>query len=129
MKTGFAIVGFVVVALVVGTCVACVDDDDDENGFGWAEVAEYDYDRDGDDSSGNGSGDCAEARAQCSDSDFSPTFDKSPVDIRDNNVQVCLPFARCGGDESDEEPAPVAMQSPGCLISVPWHCDPPPAGA
>lgn len=33
MKTGFAIVGFVVVALVVGTCVACVDDDEDENGW------------------------------------------------------------------------------------------------
>lgn len=33
MRTLFAIIGFVVVALVLGTCVAVCTDDDDERGL------------------------------------------------------------------------------------------------
>lgn len=49
MKTGFAVIGFVVVALVVGTCVAC-NEDEGENG--WSprveQLANHGYDDGGD---------------------------------------------------------------------------------
>lgn len=34
MRNWFAVIGFVVVAMVVGVCVACSDDEDDESGWG-----------------------------------------------------------------------------------------------
>jgi hypothetical protein len=106
MRSSLAVAGFVVVALVVGTCVACTTDgDDDSRGSGVVAMAvplDYDYDRSGDEGR---NGRRCEGAQDCSS--FSPTFEDSPVDIRDNNVQVCLPFARCGGSDGDEEPAPV----------------------
>lgn len=35
---------------------------------------------------------------------FCPTFDKSPVDLRDNNVTICMPFSVCGEKPSDGKP-------------------------
>lgn len=32
---------------------------------------------------------------------FCPTFDKSPVDLRDNNVTICMPFSVCGEKPSE----------------------------
>lgn len=45
MKTIFAVIGFVVVALIVGTCVACNDDDDDRDTFGRIQLVNHERDR------------------------------------------------------------------------------------
>ncbi len=56
MKTIFAVIGFVVVALVLGTCVACNDDDDDTLG----KVVLISHNRDGDEGDCDWNGDCGD---------------------------------------------------------------------
>jgi hypothetical protein len=54
-------------------------------------------------------------------------FDRSPVDIHDNNLTICFPFSQC----KDKEPNPPEGQQPtgiACLVPFPYHCDPKPAG-
>jgi hypothetical protein len=113
MRNVLAIIGFVVVALVVGTCVAC-NDDNDEDAFGGVRIVEladhdcYEY------------GDCGGGQNyedQWSNEDrnrnrnrnrgaFSPgPFDDSPVDAFNGNV-VCLPGSTCYGDRRGDEPPP-----------------------
>lgn len=78
MRQGFVILGFAVVALVVGTCVGCNDDDEAHGG---PLVAAYDYD-DGDDR--NEHRDCENNEGHCEDNDqvvFAPV--------------VCLPESTC----------------------------------
>lgn len=82
--------------------------------FGWVGTAsadsrgrerqECDADREG---SCNRSGDCNNSDAPCEDNDFSPTFDKSPVQDSFNPV-ICLPGATCnfdGGKGDAQKPA------------------------
>lgn len=59
-------------------------------------------------------GDCEGSR-QCSDDDFSPSFDKSPV-------YLCLPTATCNWGPGDGEQA---LDLPN-LCGLPFHCDPKP---
>lgn len=58
----------------------------------------------GDDNRRNGSDDCAHAKAECEDNDFSPTFDKSPVE--DSFIfepTICMPYAHCDGEDPETE--------------------------
>jgi hypothetical protein len=71
--TGVAVF-VVVVLLAFGACLAIADDDDEENSMSppaWV------MDRDEDNDPRH---DCYKAEAPCSDDDFSPSFDKSPVE-------------------------------------------------
>jgi len=78
-------------------------------------LADHDYggdrygyeDRRGDRDRNRGGGECRDAEGNCSDDDFSPRFDDSPVD-RSFNPTICLPFARCNPGEGEQgaEPAP-----------------------
>jgi hypothetical protein len=111
MKTGFAIVGFVVVALVVGTCVAC-GDDDDSNSLGRIQLASherercYDEDCGGQEYEGNWSNEDRNRNRNRNRGAFSPgPFDDSPVDAFNGNV-ICLPGSTCYGDRRGEEPPP-----------------------
>lgn len=93
--TGLAV--FVVLMLLAfGACLAVADDDDDEDGISRLPRNAHVANRDGGDRDrGRDSrGDC-ESSKQCSDDDFSPSFDESPV-------YLCLPNAEChfGEDES-----------------------------
>lgn len=66
------------------------------------------------------SGKCRNAE-NCQDNDFSPSFDKSPV--QDSfNPTICLPASTCnfGGNE---QTLPSNLD-PRC---VPFHCDPKPS--
>lgn len=84
---------------------------------------------------GNDNRKCNNAQDRCSGS-FSPQFDRSPVDIHDNTV--CLPGSTCnvGSGNKDKNPPPQQGQQPqkyadgppsvACLLSLPYHCDPPP---
>lgn len=105
MKTAFAVIGFVVVAMVVGTCVACNDDDDQSLGKTSFQLASHRYD-DGGDCDWNG--DCGDDsyRNDYSSNDrhrnerrnrgaFSPgPFDRSPV-----TIIICPPGTQyCGSD-------------------------------
>jgi hypothetical protein len=70
----------------------------DHDGYGdGGDGDRYEHDYGGEDSNKK----CNGARDNCSDNDFSPTFDKSPVDIHDN--QFCVMPGSCsaqpGGDE------------------------------
>lgn len=59
---------------------------------------DYDYEK-GDEKHKHS--DCENATAECQDNDFSPKFDKSPVEDSFNPT-ICLPFARCGQPEEDQ---------------------------
>lgn len=121
MRTAFAIIGFVVVALVVGTCVACVDNDD-KNSLGRIQFVSHQYDDGGDEGYGDEQercydGDCGDQNYDQWNSDqrnhnrrnrgaFSPgPFDDSPVDAFNGNV-ICLPGSYCTPDDRrrDENP-------------------------
>lgn len=75
MRNWFAVIGFVVVALVVGVCVSCSDDDDSEES--WVPRTESSRppdDRDGpardcDDQSCSDHRDCYQSQDYCSDDD------------------------------------------------------------
>lgn len=115
MKNWFAVIGFVVVALVVGVCVSCGDDDDDS--MGWQPTSHRD-DRDysGDRDKGrNSRGDC-EGAETCDERDFSPELTDSPVTI-------CVQPGSCdfGGEEEASVPG---WADPRC---APFHCDPAPS--
>lgn len=70
MRTAFAVIGFVVVALVVGTCVACADDEDDEKKAGWGIVGFATVVAGGNtNEDDNRNGDCRNTHAECSDDD------------------------------------------------------------
>lgn len=78
MRQGIVIAGFVIVAIVVGTCVGCSDDDE---ALRTVQIAAYDYD-DGDDR--NEHRDCENNTGECSDDDqvvFAPV--------------ICLPDSTC----------------------------------
>jgi hypothetical protein len=93
-------------------------------------VAYHHDDRDGD--GGNGSGnDCQSGGCgndQQNDDSYGqckyvcPTFDKSPVD-HSFNLTVCVMPGSCPAPQS---PPPQKAAGPGCLVFVPWHCDPHP---
>jgi hypothetical protein len=80
----------------------------------------------------NSRGKCEKAD-YCDDRDFSPTFDKSPVQ---DSFNVCLPGATCNyGDDKgkrDSAPEPAPSDSEQALPSnldprcFPFHCDPKP---
>lgn len=116
MKTGVAVAGFVVVALTVGTCVACNDDDGDKNGAPVFVLKSKHRDDDGDDRSTgkNSRGKCEDAD-YCEDNDFSP-------DLQDSPVILCLPNSTC--NFGDGEQASLLID-PRC---APYHCDPQPEG-
>lgn len=79
---------------------AIFEDEDEENDLGWGPGVELVTGRDEcRNQCGNEHPDCYKARAACSDDDFSPSFDKSPVEDSFNPT-ICLPYAHCGG-ESD----------------------------
>lgn len=57
---------------------------------------------------------------------FSPgPFDDSPVDAFNNNT-ICLPGSTCYTDDRQRDERRQQPQSVGCLIPVPFHCDPKP---
>lgn len=104
MKTAFAVVGFVVVALVVGTCVACSDDD--QEGYKPMQLVSHQYDGGGDcDWSGQcGGGD--EYRHDYSNHDRNRNRQRdrgafSPGPFRDSPVVICAPYScNSGGEQS-----------------------------
>lgn len=149
MKTVFAVIGFVVVALVVGTCVACNDDDDSKDSFGPIQIVSRTYDHGGYDDGGDcwdeydcrgreyGPGDSRDRYDQNYGSRddrnrnrhrnrgaFSPgPFDRSPV-----TIIICPPGTQyCGSDggRGQDQPPPDEQraQSISCLIPLPYHCD------
>lgn len=141
MKTVFAVVGFVVVALVVGTCVACNDDDDESLNLGKVQLVNHERERCYDGGCGDQSYD-----GQWSNEDrnrnrnrnrgaFSPgPFDDSPVDAFNGNV-ICLPGSTCYSDDRrrDENPPPEEQRTQSedvvcTLRNLPYHCDPKPEG-
>lgn len=141
---GQALIGLAVFVVIVifgfGVCVAICSDDDD-NDSAPALVASKHHKHDGgrerdrkqDRSTGKNSRGKCEGADYCDDRDFSPTFDKSPVQ---DSFNVCLPGATChydGRDEpgADQPPAgegqaafaPPSNLDPRC---APFHCDPQP---
>lgn len=119
MKTAFAVIGFVVVALVVGTCVACNDDADDSNSFGKIQLVSHRYDDGGgyDDGGDNGcwNGECydgGDGYSQRYDQNYGSRDDRnrnrnrdrgafSPGPFRDSPVTICLPYScNSGGEQS-----------------------------
>lgn len=112
-EAGFApiLVLVFIAAAIIATFLAmdaCFDDEDEEEDLGWAgPVATMGGDEEDNRSSKNrnGDSDCRDARAACSDDDFSPSFDKSPVE--DSFIfepHVCLPFSECHWD-GERQPA------------------------
>lgn len=88
MRTFFAIIGFLVVALVVGTCAAC-NDDDHANSLGPAVTSHHDRDGDSGGEYGNGNDQRKCYRGENCRGSFSPgPFDRSPVDIHDNCISL-----------------------------------------
>lgn len=81
---------------------ALFEDEDEKDDLGWGprtELADHDHDDDGGSrNKRNSNDDCAKAEAPCSDDDFSPSFDKSPVEDS-FNPHICMPFATCGPEE------------------------------
>lgn len=57
-------------------------------------------------------------------------FDRSPVDIHDNNLTVCFPFSTCGKKDGEQDPSqPMQPKEPiTCIIQFPYHCDKRPKG-
>ena len=86
------------------------------------------YDDGGDQGNGNDQRRCAHSGDNCRN--WSPTFDKSPVDISHN--QFCVMPGSCTGNDGDKkEQEPASSQRPqsiACLVPFPYHCDPKPAG-
>jgi hypothetical protein len=81
------------------------------------------YDDGGDQGSGNDSRRCD--RAENCRGSFSPgPFDRSPIEITGNTV--CMPGATCYGD--GKPPPPQKADGNGCLVFIPFHCDPHPKG-
>lgn len=123
MKPGWGIALVGIAALTIGVCVACDDDDDEESS--WVPQTEDSETPPGcgpgrqdepggcddkgliqlpldNNDGGNEHRDCENNQSQCSDDDFSPSFEDSPV--RDSfNPTICLPLSRC---EIDGEPQP-----------------------
>lgn len=102
MKTGLAVVGFVVVALVVGTCVACTTDDDN-NSLGHLELVSHEYGDGGDQDYDQWDSDQRNHNRRNRGA-FSPgPFTDSPVDAFNGNT-VCLPGSTCYADRREEPP-------------------------
>ncbi|MCA1572367.1 MAG: hypothetical protein LC798_19105 [Chloroflexi bacterium] len=95
-------VGIIVLLFIgIGVCGdAIFEDEDEENDLGWVPVAEL-MDRDEDNDPRH---DCYRAEASCEDNDFSPSFDKSPVEDS-FQITVCLPGSTCNGAAPEEEAA------------------------
>lgn len=155
MKTVFAVIGFVVVALVVGTCVACNDDDDESLNLGRTFneqavsltvpvpparfVASHErercYDGDcGDQSYDQWRNEDRNRNRNRNRGAFSPgPFDDSPVDAFNGNV-ICLPGSTCYSDDRrrDENPPPeqrTQSEDVVCTLrNLPYHCDAKPEG-
>ena len=89
-------------ALGIGLTPAPVYADHDWDGGGRGG-----YYEEGDRDRNRGGGECTDADGTCSDDDFSPRFDDSPVD-RSFNPTICLPFSRCEPprDEAPQDPPP-----------------------
>ena len=98
----FLIITAVAIILLFVGIDACFEDEDEENDLGWVPLTELA--RRGDEcrnQCGNEHPDCYKAEAPCSDDDFSPSFDKSPVEDS-FNVTVCLPGASCPSEGEDD---------------------------
>lgn len=107
MKTILAAIGLIVVLIIFGLFAVC-NDDDDSNSLGPERIILAGY---------HGGSDCYQY-GDCRDHDrrydndgednrrggISPgPFDRSPVDLRDNRVVICFPFARCDGDGKNDK--------------------------
>lgn len=132
-SAGAGVLIFIVVVLLgFGTCVAvCSDDDDHDSAPALVAKKHKDGGHKEDRSSGKNSRGKCEGADYCDDRDFSPTFDKSPVQ---DSFNVCLPGATCHYDGKDQAPAqgdgqqawsPPSNLDPQCF---PYHCDPRPEG-
>jgi hypothetical protein len=85
----------------------------------------FGYDDGGENGNGNDSRRCDRAAQNCRGS-FSPgPFDRSPVDASHN--QICVMPNSCSSQGKDKPPADQQPKSLGCLVPVPYHCDPKPA--
>jgi hypothetical protein len=117
MKTAFAVIGFVVVALVVGTCVACNDDDDSRDGYVPVQLVSHEqprcYEDECDDEGYDqrydqnyGSRDDRNRNRQRNRGAFSPgPFEDSPVDAFNGNT-ICLPGSTCTPDDRNRRDQP-----------------------
>jgi hypothetical protein len=91
------VVTFVVIILaLIGGFVVCDAAFDDEDEPGDLGAPTWVMDREEDNENGR---DCYQSEAPCSDDDFSPSFDKSPVEDSFNPT-ICLPFAKCGEEDA-----------------------------
>jgi hypothetical protein len=90
----FVVIAVAVIVLGFVACDALFDDEDEKDDLGWVPVTvlDNDYERDGDEKAG--SSDCRDARAACEDNDFSPEFDRSPVEDS-FNPQICVMPGSC----------------------------------
>jgi len=65
--------------------------------------------------------DCRDQRHR---GNFSPgPFDRSPVDVHDNEICVSLNCAGYGSTTTTTGPRQ-RVSSIACLVPAPWHCDP-----
>lgn len=64
------------------------------------------------DEDGGGHSDCREVEdeAQCSDEDFSPTFERSPVQTGD--IVICAPLSTCNTKPPEEGTRPASFIPP-----------------
>lgn len=131
-NVGLGLVLFVVVVIFAfGVCLAATCDDDNSDSAPVLVEKKHDKkhdDRDQDRSNGKNSRGKCEGADYCDDRDFSPTFDKSPVQ---DSFNICLPGATCHYD-GNGEPAPAdsdqAVALPPVVVCAPYHCDPQPEG-
>jgi hypothetical protein len=119
VRTALAVIGFAVVALVVGTCVACTDDDKDS--FGPIQLVSHRYDDGGGYDDGGECWDEYDCRGREYGDGYSQRYDQnygsrddrnrnrnrdrgafSPGPFRDSPVDafnnVCMPGATCNYD-------------------------------
>lgn len=118
---GFAIaIAIICFAFFVG-CLAVAHND---NGHSLGKVTFISSNHGGDNGDDNDQRRCSDSGDNCRGS-FSPgPFDRSPVDIHDN--QVCI-----SPDCSHKDNPPKSGQQKtgtACLVPVPYHCDPHPEG-
>lgn len=100
---GMAITFAVILFALMAGCIAIAVNDGDENG--WVPISGQDGDRD---RGRNSRGDCDQSD-QCSDNDFSPNLEDSPVIL-------CLPSSTC--DFGDREVASLMPPDPERLMGA-----------
>lgn len=128
MKGFLAVIGAITILFILAIFAVCNDSDDDSLGRIQLVSHEYGDDRcQGYECREGGSGNEGEYRDDNRRGGISPgPFDRSPVDLRDNRVTICFPFANCRQADEDQPPEGQRPQSVGCLVPFPYHCDPKP---